>query len=496
MPENRPASVALFQLHRLPKERKVLDFALQKLGEGVSPERYEFIESLLNLYRTSAGFDPETLAKVRFKRMKAAEFRQTLLEIDHEIEGLLQSVAYKELITEHSDYAELFKAYQELSEAIQIHPPLSLTDELASFEALCETHFAEELILNFYRQHSAFLEAVFHKEGPDYFLKKYDEILKRENQLQRQFRIGFELIQLEQAVAQGFHAEEKLNTLLQELGKLLTLEKQTNRKHDILLKIIRAALLTFTPARHLSPYLDYMEESMYPLFQNYPESKRKVLAALAHYKINAGREKRLHWIKEAETDARLNELHDERPGLRFVRCIIEADNGDYEAALRCLHEAEHLIYKASSRSLPARNNWIRLSELKTLLLALKAMQGEEVPAEQFSLLQALAEDMGRHRNEIAIITQEWKGLQHFINHSIEDAFSAFEKAKAYRKNQSDHPWQILTAFFCALLSKSKKKNETASFALLMEALKEPFYAEVCGKIMKLASSSIKQKAVV
>lgn len=75
------------------------------------------------------------------------------MEIDHEIGLLLQSAEYKKHITRQSDYA-LFAAYLELAESIQLHPPLSLTDELEDFENKCQTHEAEELILTLYRQHN------------------------------------------------------------------------------------------------------------------------------------------------------------------------------------------------------------------------------------------------------------------------------------------------------------------------------------------------------
>ncbi|MBK9321276.1 MAG: hypothetical protein IPM91_22395 [Bacteroidetes bacterium] len=491
MSENRPASEAAFQLFRLPKERPVLDYVLQKLGEGASPERHELLEALLNMYRTSTGFDPFAMSKARFKRLKAAEFRQTLMEIDHEIGLLLQSTEYKKQITRQSDYAPLFAAYLELAESIQLHPPLSLTDELEDFENKCETHEAEELILTLYRQQSAFLEEVYRREGPEGFLKKYDRITERQQQLQQQFRIGFELIQLEQAADKGLSDETKINAVLQELGKLLTLEKNATHKYSLLLKILRAAVLTPTPSRNLAPYLDYLEESLHQLLIYHPESKGRVLTILAQYKLQAGREKRLQWLDEAEKEARLHELHDERPALRFVRCQIEADYGDLDAALRCLNEVEHLIYKASSRSLAARNNWIKLSELRTLIFTLKALKQEEIQADQLNHMRQLAEDMGRHRHEISIMLQEWKGLQHFINKDYEDAIPCFEKAKSHRKKQQDHPWYLMNKFFCSLLGKSRKKEDTAGLALLLQEMKEPFYSSVCGAIMKEAYAQSK-----
>ena len=191
------------------------------------------------------------------------------------------------------------------------------------------------------------------------------------------------------------------------------------------------------------------------------------------------------WLDAAEQEAKHQELHDERPGFRFIRCIIETDAGKIDAAIKCLNEAEHLIYKASTRSLSSRNNWIRLSEYRSLLFALKVLQGETISAERFLQLQQLAEDMGRHRQEISVLLLEWKGLQHFVFNDVEQAYTCFDRAKSYRKNKGEHPWEILDKYFCAKLGKSKKKNESAHFALLLQEMKEPFYSSVMGQMIEL-----------
>ncbi len=299
---------ANFQLFRLPKERSVLDFVLQKLGEGASPERYELLEALLSMYRTSTGFNPLAMSKARFKRLKAAEFRQTLAEIDQEIGCLLQSPEYRQYMTRKADIAPLFEQYNDLSSAVQLHPALSLTDELDAFENKCERHEAEELLLSFYRQQPHFIEEIYRKEGPAGFLKKYDRILERQHHLQRQFRISFEIILLEQAADKGILNDEKAKALLSELGVLLTSEPQVARQYTLLLKIIRTAQLTSSPARNMAPWLDFLQEAGSALLAYHPEAVLLILTALARYCNSAGRAQRLHWLDEAEKEARLQEL--------------------------------------------------------------------------------------------------------------------------------------------------------------------------------------------
>ena len=494
--ELRNSQETSFQLFRLPKEKTVLDFVVQKLGEGASPERYEILESVLDMYRTSTGFDPFALSKGRFKRLKAAEFRASLYELDREIGQLISSDEYKQFIAEKSNYTPLFKEYVELGQAIQIHPALSLTSELESFENKCENAESEEILLCLYRQQTHFLEVVHEGDGIEKFIEKYDTLVERQRQRQRAVRLGFELIRLEQSADKGQQQEEQVVKVVEELGVLLTLASSTLNKYHLLLKIIRASLLTASPYRYLATYLDYLQNSHQEILLFLPEAKRKIYTVLAQYSVSSIKEQRLAWLDAAELEAKRQELHDERPGFRFIRCIIESDAGKIDAAIKCLNEAEHLIYKASTRSLGSRNNWIRLSEYRSLLFALKVLQGETIPTERFLQLQQLAEDMGRHRQEISVLLLEWKGLQHYVFNEMEQAFTCFDRAKSYRKNKGEQPWVILDKYFCAKLGKSKKKNESAHFALLLQEMKEPFYSKVMGKMIELIEAKKTNETIV
>lgn len=486
--ESTSTQESSFQLFRLPKEKSVLDFVLQKLGDGSSPERYEIIESILEMYRTSTGFDPFAMSKGRFKRLKAADFRTSLSEIDKEIGQLTQSDEYKIFISEKSNLAPLFQEYLDLSKSVQVHPALSLTDELEVLESICANMESEEILLNFYRQQAVFLEEVYRTEGIEKLLDKYDALSAKQIQRQRAVRLGFELIQLEQSAAKGMHKDDQVLKVYEELGTLLTQSQSTRNKYHITLKIIRAALLTASPYRYLAGYLNFIQDSHLDIIHYIPECRRNIFTVLAQYGINNNKEQRLLWLDEAEKQVRQQELQDERPGLKFIRCIIEVDAGEIDAAIKALNETEHLIYKASTRSLSSRNNWIRLSEYRSLLFSLKVLQGESIASEQFAQVQQLAEDMGKHRQEIAVMILEWKGLQYISANQKEEAFNNFERARSYRNNKGDHPWEVFDNFFCAFLGKSKNKNETAKYALLLKEMNEPFYSAVMGAIISIASS--------
>ena len=91
------SAISYSNLLRLPKDKSALDYLKQQLSHG-RPERNEVIEELFEMHRTSTGFDPMSLSKGRFKRIKAQAFRQILLSINDELPSIVDSPEYKEFL--------------------------------------------------------------------------------------------------------------------------------------------------------------------------------------------------------------------------------------------------------------------------------------------------------------------------------------------------------------------------------------------------------------
>ena len=79
---------------------------------------------------------------------------------------------------------------------------------------------------------------------------------------------------------------------------------------------------------------------------------------------------------------------------------------------------------------------------------------------------------------------------------MEQAFTCFDRAKSYRKNKGEQPWEILDKYFCSKLGKSKKKSESAKFALILHEMKEPFYSSVMGQMIELIEAKKKNEPSV
>jgi|SRR6185436_1641228 len=93
----------------LPKDKSALDFIRQKLSLVSSPEQNEVIEELFEMHRTSTGFDPISLSKGRFKRIKANEFRHILSNINSELPLIVTSQEYKDYLQKQNRSIIIFE---------------------------------------------------------------------------------------------------------------------------------------------------------------------------------------------------------------------------------------------------------------------------------------------------------------------------------------------------------------------------------------------------
>jgi hypothetical protein len=496
MTGSRSESQHQFNLFLLPREKPVLDFMLQELSQRSGPERYELIEALLNMYKTSAGFDPFALSKGRFRRIKAAEFRQVLLEIDREIGEVMQSEAYRRLQQSHLSTEALFREFMDLSQGAGIYPARSMTGELEQLQNHLNDAEMPELQLLFYRQHRHFMQELFISDAPLQFLDHYDTILARQSQLQMHFRMGFQIRALELEADKGILHPEKTGAAIPDLERMLLQERSASHRIEMVWNLVRLTLLTGRPSESIQTYLSAIAADLNSFLNLLPEHSIRLLSTMASWYKDAGRERRMEWLQLADEKARQLDLHELRPGFRFVLCHIECDAGNVEGALKALNEAEHLTYKTPARSLEARNNWVLLCEYRTILFALQCMSGNNRHLDQFGSLRSLASDMGRHRHEIGVMQLEWQGLEAFVLRRWKESCEMLERALSYREEQKAHPWCLISRCLLALMAKGKQRREAAVIALELEQTGLPFYSSAAVQLLRLAAvfSATKAKA--
>ncbi|MFM9007840.1 MAG: hypothetical protein ACKORE_04580, partial [Bacteroidota bacterium] len=332
------------------------------------------------------------------------------------------------------------------------------------------------------------------QDQPHQLLAQYDSGMERLRQLHRQFRISLELHMLEHDPAPNSSDQEKVGNFLEELGALLTLEPDTNRKLVLITLLFRAASLSELPGKHIRPYLDYLAANAEAIFTHSPESRKYVLGIMAHYHVQAGKVMRMSWLEEAEKIVRVQDQGDDRIRLRFIRASIESDSGNSEQALKHLNEVEHLLHKSPSKTPAIRNYWVRLCEMKTLLYATQILNGQHEVMPQLVLMQQTAEDQGSGRQDSAVVTLEWRALEQFLNRKPEEALRLFNKALEYRNERSLNPWLLIDRYFSSLLNPQSGPGAAATEALLMKELQEPFFSAACERIFELAAATVPSQA--
>ena len=93
----------------LPKDKNALDFIKKKLSLQSSPEQNEVIEELFEMHRTSKGFNPLSLSKGRFKRIKVNAFRQILSYIETGLPSIVNSPEYREHLQKQNRSIAIFE---------------------------------------------------------------------------------------------------------------------------------------------------------------------------------------------------------------------------------------------------------------------------------------------------------------------------------------------------------------------------------------------------
>ena len=122
------ADSAIQPLQSLPRDKKTLDFILKKLTENSSPERHEVLGELLEMHRTSAGFNPKILSKGRFKRFRSSEIRQVLTELEQALSVITASAEYRQHLEDAARHHGLIEQYSNMVSLLTAPPTKELND--------------------------------------------------------------------------------------------------------------------------------------------------------------------------------------------------------------------------------------------------------------------------------------------------------------------------------------------------------------------------------
>lgn len=137
----------------LPKDKSVLDFIKNKLSEHGSLERFEVINELFEMYRTSTGFDPSSLSKGRFKRIKATALKQILADINSELPSIVDSSEYKQYLLKQDHSMVILESFKWIKNKIEKNDFTGVDKEIQ--------HLKEQILLSDNRELLKVFEKLF-----------------------------------------------------------------------------------------------------------------------------------------------------------------------------------------------------------------------------------------------------------------------------------------------------------------------------------------------
>jgi hypothetical protein len=147
----------------LPKEKEVLDYIKQQLSLTSSLEKFEMIEELFELHRTSSGFNPRMLSKVRFRRIKSEDIKKFLSDLNQSLSVIVNTEEYKKRLLQYHNSGILFEQLQAIKNKLQVNDYHNIEELVERFKKQLNDTDDYEIVLALYR----FMQPYFPKKAPN-----------------------------------------------------------------------------------------------------------------------------------------------------------------------------------------------------------------------------------------------------------------------------------------------------------------------------------------
>lgn len=474
-------------LLQLPKEKEILDFVWRKISETCGPDKSEMLLELLEMHRTSNGFDPIEISKGRVKRIKASEYKKVLVEINASISSLLSTTEYKEKIKSCKSFeitlANYYKIHKQFEKGVY---EKTLDNELISLKRDLVDFEAYELLLSLYRSGQGFYESNFSNQDIQILMEEYNQVkLMAELHSEHTFT-GLRTIQLVGDAENGNRNNQALVNLYDQLCKLLIRQSGARVKYETLTRIIRVSAHMENKKHYMEPYLAYTQTHFEEIVEVLPASALELNITLAVFLNREPLPVRLGYLQKAVAEAGKNKSQHELALFKIIHAELFCDGHDYDMALKILDEADYVISKMPD-SAPLPEVKLRAIQTRFYIYALLILESRKIiePTVFAELInQVIALNSKRYDIKIAIL--EMQAIDNFILGRFNEARNMFIKAAKSRENQSNPLFYMIDTFFQELLRKTPDQQLLESKINYLELLKETFYSTLWVKMLKSA----------
>lgn len=476
MPPPRREELVLLNIRSLPKDKGLLDYLLQQLSPGSSPERFELLEALFNLYLTSTGFNPSALSKVRFKRIRATEFRKLLIEIDLELGKILESEEYLQILRHAEGPEPLFNEYKTLGTAIATMKADETVRTYRQFEKDLARREAWELLLLFQKNYGGYLTLPDSWIDPSELRENYQrqryEILHSLDLIDAQ--IGLAQLELKRGI--GMKKGENIRSLSDTVSGLLLRASTTASRIQASLLMLRCAKLSESPRRSITAYLTLLMHQQETVRRIFPEQLPMMLAAIARYRTDLSHEERIIAFTEADQSAKNVQQTLLRCEIQIEKAIFLADEGKLTAARNVLKESEHLLHRSTELRPIAESVWLQAVIIQYFLLCLDYLKNQKnlrkisEPAGLMEVAQSLMD----HRSDKPALLLEMRAVLLLLESDFMAAYDAIKSVDRYRTEEGNYP----DAWFSQglILALRGEEDKFAEFIAKAGEQAEPMYS--------------------
>lgn len=477
---------------QLPKDKEVLDYIFSQLSVDGKQDWNTLLEELLVMHRSSSGFNPMVMGKGRFKRLKAAEFRVVLSEINMELQALLHSEKYLDFLKKRFGNKELRSRFNELIFLLDLdHFDSSIKDKFIQIKTELLMIGEYEMLLQLFKNGQHFIEKSFPDELHTYMLEFVD--IQNRVQINSDHIVScFKTVALLHKARMGVFEQNEAVMLYDDLCKLLIRHKSIRSKYETLINILEISSLLDNRSHYMEPYINFTAENFEEILHTVPEKSNAIHCNLAKYMVEESLPVRLNHLNKAMKQACDAKNIEEQIHFKIVHAELASDSGNIESALSLLDEAFLL-------SLQSENNEeviaARAKVLMTRMFILSYLHfadNDRLALKEMNKTLKQLESESSLRLDHAVLVNENKALVHLAKGEIDEAKQLFSKSAKARENNS-YPFQYyINSYFQELLRKKPAMDILNGIIDKLLSLNEPFYSSICVSMLE----SVTKKMVI
>ena len=466
----------------LPRDKKTLDFILKKLTENSSPDKFEVLAELLEMHRTSIGFNPLALTKGRLKRFRSAEIKNVLAEMEQKLGVITASIEYRQHLEEATRHQALLDQYSNMVSLLTAPPTKELNDQVDQFIAHLESEDALELLLSFYKQ----AENHFLSRSRDLekIVDSYSSLLIR---LQIRNNLILNGLQTALVLQQALRMNASQEKLLLHFNSLTVVYNNTTNeaeKVDVLHQIMRVGLCLDKRVKHLADYIKLIAFNIDDIKGEHDKTKIDLLTSAFIYDIKSETAIRINRLNALADKVKAFKDKQSLVNIKNGIALLEAEKNNFTEAIRILNEAEHLLYRNGFKN-NAKKEWIEICILRFYIYVSSEKANSVIydDAAYDSIIQVLRDAFTDHSSLNATISG-LKGVKEYLKGNKTQARLLFSTSIEEEKNP---PYRYNYLIFKSLLhslsgsSNNKQLNKTMEE---LSALEEPFYTTVLTGLLK------------